>query len=179
MGYENQKLPKLAMEIPNATDPRQNDLQEKSTEEVVQFVVSRYHDDLRKRIPELILMAEKVERVHRDHPLCPQGLSALLIQMNQDLKMHMMKEENVLFPLLSSGRGRVALMPIKVMTLEHEEHVHHLEKLHQQTKDFHPPEGACTTWRALYQGLQDLEKELLEHIHLENDILFPRALTQE
>jgi len=168
MGYENQKLPELAM-----------DLQEKSTEEIVQFVVSRYHEDLRKRIPELILMAEKVESVHRDHPLCPQGLSALLKQLNQDLNMHMMKEENVLFPLLSSGRGRMALMPIKVMTLEHEEHAHHLEKLHQQTKDFHAPEGACTTWRTLYNGLQDLEKELLEHIHLENDILFPRALTQD
>jgi len=144
--------------------------------ELTKYIVSRYHEDLRKRIPELIFLAEKVERVHKDHGSCPHGLTEQLNLMNTELAMHMMKEENVLFPLISSNRGNMAMMPIKVMTMEHDQHGKQLEALHQLTNDFTPPEGACATWRSLCAGLEDLEKELMEHIHLENNILFPRAL---
>lgn len=144
--------------------------------ELTKYIVSRYHEDLRKRIPELIFLAEKVERVHKDHGSCPHGLTEQLNLMNTELTMHMMKEENVLFPLINSNRGNMAMMPIKVMGMEHDQHGKQLEALHQLTNDFIPPEGACATWRSLYAGLEDLEKELMEHIHLENNILFPRAL---
>ena len=93
--------------------------------------------------------------------------------------MHMMKEENVLFPLIDAGRGSMALMPVKVMTSEHESHGQQLEVLHHMTKDFVPPQDACPTWKSLYRGLEKLEEELMEHIHLENNILFPSALTQK
>lgn len=170
-------LGSIVSEIEKLNDKTEpNDLSEMPLDKLTQFIVNRYHEDLRKRIPELISLAEKVERVHGDHLSCPQGLAALLRQMNEELTLHMMKEENVLFPLVNSGRGSMAKMPIKVMTMEHDQHGQQLESLHRLTNDFTPPTEACTTWRTLYKGLEDLERELMEHIHLENNILFPRAL---
>lgn len=144
--------------------------------EMTAYIVERYHQDLRRRFPELLLLSQKVEQVHSEHPQCPLGLSALLKGMHEELLMHMMKEENVLFPMIENGMGHNAFMPIKVMTAEHEAHGQQLEEIHRLTSDFNPPEGACGTWRALYSGLEKLEEELMEHIHLENNILFPQAL---
>lgn len=140
------------------------------------FIVKRYHEDLRRRLPELVALADKVERVHFDNSDCPHGLKALLSELHSEMLLHMMKEENVLFPLIEAGKGSMALMPVKVMMSEHDSHGRQLDELHRLTNDFVPPEGACTTWRSLYKGLEKLEEELMEHIHLENNILFPRAL---
>lgn len=150
--------------------------EERPLKELTAFIVERYHDDLRRRFPELHNLALKVERVHADHEQCPKGLSQFLNLMMQDMFLHMMKEENVLFPLINSGRGNIAFMPIKVMSQEHESHGKHLEELRALVSDYVPPQDACTTWRALYKGLEKLEEELMDHIHLENNIVFPRAL---
>ena len=96
-----------------------------------------------------------------------------------EMFLHMMKEENVLFPLITSGRGHMAHMPIKIMTLDHDNHGKELEQVHAITSDFVPPQDACPTWRALYKGLEKLEEELMDHIHLENHVLFPRALSSQ
>ena len=144
--------------------------------ELVPYIITRYHEDLRKRFPELITLAEKVERVHMTHPSCPHGLTDFLRLFMNEMFLHMLKEENVLFPLIVSGRGQLALMPIKVMSLEHDSHGKQLEELHSLTNDFNPPIAACATWCALYSGLSKLEEELMNHIHLENHVLFPRAL---
>ena len=66
--------------------------------------------------------------------------------------------------------------PVQVMEREHDAHGEALETLRRMTGTYTPPEGACVTWRALYLGLRQLDQELMEHIHLENNILFPRAL---
>ncbi|MFP5386717.1 MAG: iron-sulfur cluster repair protein YtfE [Bacteriovoracia bacterium] len=155
-----------------------NDFQEKPLSELTSFIMERYHQDLRRRLPELITLSEKVERVHADHPDCPQGLFELLTHLHDEMLLHMMKEENVLFPIIDAGRGNMAQMPVKVMTSEHDAHGRQLDEIHRLTSDFVPPQDACTTWRALYVGLEKLEEELMEHIHLENNILFPRALAQ-
>lgn len=150
---------------------------ERSLPEIVSFIIERYHNDLRARIPELVMLSDKVERVHVDHEKCPKGLTQFLKTFQDEIFFHMMKEENVLFPLINSGRGHLALMPIKVMGMEHDSHGKQLDELHILTDDFVPPEDACPTWRALYKGLEQLEKELMDHIHLENNIVFPRALS--
>lgn len=142
------------------------------------FIVKRYHEDLRLRIPELMALAAKVERVHAGHADCPRGLHALLSTMFNELQSHMLKEENVLFPMIRSGSGKMAQMPIQVMSIEHDAHGRQLDQVHQLTSDFTPPEGACGTWRALYAGLEKLEEELMDHIHLENNILFTRAVKE-
>lgn len=145
--------------------------------ELVPFIIERFHEDLRRRIPELVKLSEKVERVHADDKNCPTGLTNLLLQVQNEMFLHMLKEENVLFPLIVSGRGNLAMMPIKVMGIEHESHGKQLEELRALASDFVAPENACPTWRALYSGLEKLEEELMNHIHLENHVLFPRALS--
>jgi len=146
--------------------------------EITAYIFERYHQDLRRRLPELVTLSKKVEEVHQAHPACPHGLNVLLMQLHTELLFHMMKEENVLFPLIDAGRGSTALLPINAMVMEHNVHGENLEKLHQLTGDFRAPPDACPTWTALYAGLEKLEEELMEHIHLENNILFPRALAQ-
>lgn len=154
------------------------DTKESDPGKVTDFIEERYHADLRMRLPELITLANRVEQVHADHPSCPHGLGSLLDNFFSDMSMHMQKEEGILFPLIRQGNGAMASMPIQVMMSEHESHGSELNQIHLLTNDFQPPEGACGTWRALYSGLDRLEAELMEHIHLENNVLFPRVLSQ-
>ena len=86
-----------------------------------------------------------------------------------------MKEEMILFPMIRTiGRG--ALGPIRVMLAEHDSAGEALAALRRMTGGFVAPDGACNTWKALYFELAELERDLHRHIHLENNILFPRAL---
>lgn len=149
---------------------------ERPLPELIDHVLERFHEPHRQELPRLLAMARKVEEVHAQKSACPRGLAAHLERMSEELELHMQKEEQVLFPLLRSGRGRMAAMPIQVMEQEHRDHGENLERLRRLTDGYSPPPEACGTWRALYLGLAELERELMEHIHTENNILFPRAL---
>ncbi len=145
--------------------------------EVIDFILTRYHEPLRRDLSVLSEAASRVERVHGRKPSCPRGLALFLEQLDAALRQHMTKEEQVLFPAITAGgRGDRVHMPIRVMMQEHDDHGANLRTLRELTTDFTPPPEACATWRALYSGLEKLESELMEHIHLENNILFPRAL---
>lgn len=169
-------LDEVVSELRKLNIETENEFSKMPLNEITQFIKDRYHDDLRRRIPELVFLSQKVERVHQDHPAVPKGLTEFLESFQADMFLHMMKEENVLFPLIDSGRGHMALMPVKVMTSEHDSHGRELEKMRSLAFDLVPPADACATWQALYRGLLKLEEELMDHIHLENNILFPRAL---
>ena len=91
----------------------------------------------------------------------------------------MQKEEVILFPLIKAGRGSETDCPIALMRQEHDSAGSALQKIRELTDNFTVPEGACNTWRALWHGLENLEKDLHQHIHLENNIFFPRALNGE
>ena len=145
--------------------------------EVIDFILERYHEPLRRDLPVLLEAARRVERVHGKKASCPHGLASCLEQIGAELAQHMTKEEQVLFPaIMAGGRGDRVHMPIRVMMQEHDDHGASLQRLRQLATDFRPPLDACATWRALYSGLEKLEGELMEHIHLENNVLFPRAL---
>ena len=144
--------------------------------DLVHYLVSYYHERHRQQLPELIRLAAKVERVHGDKADCPHGLAALLNDTLEDLEQHMLKEEEVLFPLLVHGRLKQAQMPIYVMEHEHITHGQRLEKLLSLTNQGVPPKGACNTWQALYLGVRSFSQDIVEHIHLENNILFARCL---
>ena len=144
--------------------------------ELIEHVLARYHAKHRADLPPLCAMARKVEAVHAAKASCPRGLAAHLARMADELEQHMQKEEQVLFPLLLAGRGRLAGMPIQAMEREHEDHARNLARLGELAGGYRPPPEACGTWRALYLGLAELERELMQHIHLENNVLFPRAL---
>jgi len=147
--------------------------------EIIHYIIPRFHDRHRQELPELVLMAEKVERVHGDKAACPHGLAVQLQTILDELTSHMMKEEQILFPMIVSGMGRQASGPISVMEREHDDAGNILEEIKRLTNNMTPPEDACVTWRALYAGINEFISDLMEHIHLENNLLFPRALRGE
>ncbi len=140
---------------------------------LIAHILTRYHTVHREQLPELIVMARRVEAVHKGHPDVPVGLAYLLEDIAQYLDSHMTKEETVLFPLLTTGGHALADMPIKVMRMEHTDHGESLERLLALTNDTIAPLGACNTWRALYAGIDQFRDDLINHIHLENNLLFP------
>lgn len=146
--------------------------------ELVDHIVVRYHATLRRSLPELHAFAKKVEMRHGDKPTCPRGLAGTLEAMQAEVEDHLAKEEQILFPMILKGQGRLAIGPVQVMEHEHDAHGRTLETLRGLTNEYQPPAGACVTWQALYLGLRQLDQELMEHIHLENNVLFPRALAE-
>ena len=121
-------------------------------------------------------MARRAEAVHKDNPAVPRGLASLLERIAGELEDHMWKEEEVLFPLMRRGGHPMIAQPIAVMLAEHDGHGAHLRMLERLTGDFTAPDDACPTWRALYIGAKKLADDLIEHIHTENNVLFPRFL---
>ena len=148
------------------------------TEALIAFIVARYHETHKRELPELIRLATRVEAVHRDHPAVPAGLAELLQRVLGELTVHMQKEELILFPAMGNGGEMRLTRAIAAMTDEHEEHGAQLRTLHRLTGDFASPEGACATWRALYAGLGKFADDLVDHIHVENNVLFPRFAAQ-
>ncbi len=141
--------------------------------ELIAHILTRYHARHRDQLNELIRLASRVEHVHGERPDCPLGLASHLNDMLQELESHMLKEEQILFPMLERGLGVGQVAgPISVMRFEHDQHGLALEKLHQLTNHITLPKGACNTWRALYASLQQFKEDLMQHIHLENNILF-------
>ena len=145
--------------------------------ELIDHILVAYHAPLREEMPRLEMMARKVLDVHRDKD--PERLSELVsvyVGLKAELDQHMMKEEQILFPMIKAGQGAMAAGPIFVMNQEHESAGGALRRLRELTDDYEVPAEACNTWRALWHGLAALEESLHLHIHLENNILFPRAL---
>lgn len=144
---------------------------------IIDHILVRYHEPLRRELPELIALAKKVERVHADKSACPHGLARRLEAMHLELLSHLAKEEQVLFPMIQSGAGPRIGGPVTVMLREHDDHGENLKALRELADDYQPPPEACTTWRALYLRLDALERDLMDHIALENNVLFPKALS--
>ncbi|MEO8548480.1 MAG: iron-sulfur cluster repair di-iron protein [Kofleriaceae bacterium] len=144
--------------------------------ELADHIESYYHAALRKDLPPLIDAARKVERVHADKAGVPAGLADVLVEFFTEMQEHMRKEEAILFPMLRRGaRGEGVYMPVRMMEHEHDTHREHLARIRALTSDLVLPPHACATWTALYHGLEHVEAELMQHIHLENNILFSRA----
>ncbi|WP_455288506.1 iron-sulfur cluster repair protein YtfE [Cupriavidus necator] len=143
---------------------------------LIAHILTRFHARHREQLPELIRLARRVEQVHGDRPDCPLGLADHLTGMLGELETHMQKEEQVLFPMLSRGMHAAAGRPIAVMRAEHDDHGQALQRLAALTNDITLPRAACNTWRALYLGLRTLREDLMEHIHLENNVLFEIAV---
>lgn len=144
--------------------------------DLIEHIVDRFHAQHRADLPELIRLAKKVEAVHAERSTCPHGLAAHLMVMEASLEDHMQKEEDELFPMLLQGPATYIGDPIEVLRAEHDQHGEALQRLAELATDFIPPRDACTTWRALYTGLRAFRVDIMEHIHLENNVLFEKVL---
>jgi regulator of cell morphogenesis and NO signaling len=155
-------------------------------------IVEKHHDYIRRESPRLMAQLEKVVDRHGNaHPeVC--AIRDLFVALTDELRMHMMKEENVLFPylvrteaaMLDGQKAPPAMfgsveVPISRMLADHEDAGELSGRIRSLSGDFHPPGDACPTYRALYHGLEEFERDLHQHVHLENNILFPRALEME
>lgn len=149
------------------------------SDELIDHIQVRYHDAHRRALPELIALSRKVEAVHREHPKVPAGLSDALRQMHNDLEEHMAREEETLFPAMLQQSADKLDIAIDELRHEHDGQGTQLRLLESLTDDFTLPEGACRSWQALYVGTAQLAEDLMEHIHLENNVLFPRFAAAE
>jgi regulator of cell morphogenesis and NO signaling len=149
---------------------------------IADHIVATYHEPLREELPRLEAMAAKVHRVHGGKAPYLARLDAIVSELSADLRSHMHKEETVLFPAIravAAGSGRAPIpisAPITVMEAEHDHAGALLSELRAITDGYVAPEWACQTFRALYHGLADLEAAMHVHVHLENNVLFPRAV---
>ena len=144
------------------------------TRALITHIQTRYHDRHRQDLVELLALARRVEDVHWSDPDLPQGLADLVEDLSRDLEQHMAKEEGILFPLLLQGEDPVIRHPIAAMRHDHEAHRKGVKALASLTHSFTPPHDACGSWRRLYAGLAQFAADLEHHMHLEDDILFPR-----
>lgn len=146
-------------------------------EALIDHILATYHAPLEEELPRIEEMAVKVSRVHGDKaPDVLPEIESIVVSLREEMEQHMKKEELILFPMIRQGRGAEADGPVSVMEHEHADVGNALRRLRELTGGYTVPEGACNTWRALWHGLADLERATHEHIHLENNILFPRAL---
>lgn len=163
------ELELAALQEPAASTPASLE-----SSELIDHILNRYHETHRRELPELIMLALKVEAVHAEHPSVPKGLASLFRQMQGELEVHMKKEELILFPAMQRRVGGGLEAPISQMRFDHDDHGEQLQRLEALTNEFTPPSDACGSWRALYRGASKLADDLMEHIHIENNILFPR-----
>jgi regulator of cell morphogenesis and NO signaling len=163
-----------------------------SISEIMAFIVDTHHRYTREAFAMLLPVATKVRQVHGANHDELRLVEKLVHELSDDLLPHMLKEEQVLFPYLNavqdaSRDGKEPLLPffgtarnpIRMMMAEHETAGEKLLEIRTLTTNFTLPPEACTSYRTLYNKLEELEQDLHRHIHLENNILFPRAIEVE
>lgn len=156
------------------------------------YIIHTHHQYVSKAIPQILPLAQKVADVHGEHHAEVIQINELFQELAEELLSHMQKEEQILFPFIkelaashSAGNcaedscfGTVA-GPISVMEHEHEHAGVILKELFRLSDGYTPPEDACNTFRVLFGKLKEFEDDLHRHIHLENNILFPKAIEME
>jgi len=147
-------------------------------------IVDTHHAYLRRELPRLTQLLDKVMSAHGRHHPWLLRLAESFGQLRGELEPHMFKEEQLLFPAIRTiertDRGPSFPFgsvdnPIRMMEHEHNLAGRALQDIRDASDDYTPPEGACNTFRALLDGLRELEVDLHMHIHKENNVLFPRA----
>ena len=182
----------LIFSAENEASTERGDWADASVVELTRHIVGDHHNYIRREAPRLIPMCAKVvERHGAAHPEV-KPIQELFQALAEELSLHMMKEENVLFPYLAQmetalreGRPMPPAMfgsveiPISRMLADHDDAGALTARIRSLSGGFVTPADACPTYRTLYQGLEDFERDLHQHVHLENNILFPRALEME
>ncbi len=159
-----------------------------SLSELADHIERIHHAYLQAELPRLDQMVTKVARVHGDKEPRLHQVKDIFLALSAELATHLMKEEQILFPMIrqletsdtvpSFHCGTIA-NPVRQMEFEHDEAGVVLAQLRQLTDDFTPPEWACNTYRALLDALLTFEQDMHQHIHKENNVLFPRGMALE
>jgi regulator of cell morphogenesis and NO signaling len=157
------------------------------------YIVNTHHSYVKKTIPDLRSYAAKVAKVHGDHHPELITINKLAEEICDEMSTHMVKEETVLFPYVKqlvafknngNGNGQFGNFetiqtPINMMEMEHELVGKDMEEIRNLSKNFSVPEDGCASYSFLFKTLEEFERDLHIHIHLENNILFPKAVELE
>ncbi len=171
---------------------QEHDWQKQSLADLITHINTTHHVFIRSECPRIQELAQKVVRVHgNNHPELKQ-VQQIFSALSEELHLHLMKEERILFPYVTrmeesflAGEPAPPAMfgtvmnPIGMMMQEHDGAGDALRSMRSLTRDYQLPEDACASYRALYEALRGFETDLHQHIHLENNILFPRAAAME
>lgn len=180
------KLDGLQACVPCATDP--GVWQTAPLTDLIAHIEATHHAFTRSELARVAPLMAKVLQVHGEHHPELARIAQCFEAMDADLKPHLEKEEQILFPFvrnLEAGRRSVDCCfgtvqnPIRAMQNEHEQVGDILRELRTLTRDYTAPEDACGSFRSLYMGLRNLEEDLHLHIYLESHLLFPRAIAME
>lgn len=159
---------------------------------LAQYIVNNHHTYVKRAIPEITAHLQKVYDAHgKKYPYIAEVQNTFAL-VAEEMTSHMMKEERILFPLIkylsesqkfnekpkTGGFGTIK-NPIRQMEAEHVSAGDAMETIKTLTNNYLLPQDACTTFQVTYKGLDEFEKDLHKHVHLENNILFPRAIELE
>lgn len=182
----------LELQTPSLEQTIEPDFQKSTLEMLINHIVTKHHEFTRQEMTRINALLEKVCMVHgENHPELFK-IQLLFGELAADLETHMEKEERVLFPyvvrmevaatqqvpLFRPPFGTVA-NPVRMMMLEHDRAGELLKGIRTLSSNYVPPSDGCISYQTLYGALDELEKDLHQHIHLENNILFPRAVEME
>lgn len=169
--------------LENGTDPTVVDADAMKVDELCAHITAVHHGYLREELPRLLFMTRKVAAVHGDSESRLVVIRDIFSNFATELTHHMLDEEQTVFPrIMAAARSedredRAALRAsIDELQHEHEAAGSALMQLRELTDGFTPPAWACNTFRAMYDGLQRLERDMHQHVHKENNVLFARAL---
>jgi len=172
--------------------PEAKEWREKPLRDLIAHVVQKHHGYVRQETPRIGTLLAKVVAKHG--PMHPEvaRIDQLFTAIAQELSTHMLKEEQVLFPYVERMEQAVqngdpvpaaffgtVKRPIANMVAEHDDAGAILSQIRELSSGYTAPIGACPTFLALYRGLEEFERDLHHHVHLENNILFPRAIEME
>lgn len=174
------------------TKGKEENFVEKELDQLANYIYDTHHTYVESQIPTINQYLEKIVKVHSSkHPELIE-INKLFKESSGDLIMHMKKEELILFPYIKkmaeAKRTKTLVMtpgfgtiqnPIAMMHEEHDGEGERFRKIAKLTNNYQAPQGACNTFRLTYQLLQEFEKDLHKHIHLENNILFKKAIEIE
>ena len=159
---------------------------------LIEHIVTTHHVYVKQEIPRLQQLLHKVVSVHgNNHPELGK-IQQTFQGMAAELTSHMMKEEHILFPhivalekAVNTGRPKPTPVfgtvsnPVHMMQMEHDSAGAALKSISELSGNYTPPDGACFSYKTLYSALKEFEEDLHQHVHLENNILFPRAIAME
>lgn len=165
---------------------------EKSLGSLAEHIVETHHVFCRQEVVRIAtLFKEVIDKHGKDHPELKR-LQTLFFKMSRDLSMHLLKEEQTLFPYIvrveEAVNGKTPVSwppfgtvrnPIRMMVLEHDQTDREMEEIRQLSKHYTPPADSCERYAALYDSLAAFDRDMQQHIDIENNLLFPRAVALE
>lgn len=172
--------------------PSERDWRDASLTELAEHIVAKHHTFTQAEITRVTGLISKVVAAHgKNHPELAQ-IQTIFAGLSAELREHMMKEEEMLFPYIAEMEGAARVKrrppepmfgtvqnPVAAMIMEHEAAAQAFDKMREITKGYTVPPDGCASYQALYQALPAFAADLHQHVHLENNILFPRAVELE